>query len=214
MKEVIIVHGFLMNSLVMKVIGKRFKAKGWKVHYFNYDSTFFEKETTLSELKKLVDNIKGDDLYFVGHSMGGLVIRQFIHDNPSVRHKRVVTLGTPHNKSTFANLVSESLLNELFGINGEAGLIADLKEWDSETEIGSIAGSKPFGLFSVFSFLAPKKTEKEHLLPHDGTILVKETQLEGQEDHIVLNVSHTGLVYSKEAFEQTIHFFEKGKFKK
>ncbi len=48
--------------------------------------------------------------------------------------------------------------------------------------------------------------------PNDGTVLVDETQLVGAEDHAVLRVSHTGLVFSKAVASATGAFLKTGKF--
>ena len=205
MKHVVIVHGFLMKSPVMSFVAGHLAFRGYRPIFFNYRTLHFNKEKTLSRLEELCKNL--DEVYFVGHSMGGLIIRQFLQDKKDDKYKGIVTLGTPHQSSRFAQIVSDSELNNLLGINEHSGLISTLHEWDNDTiPFGSIAGNKPKGLFAVYQKL--KEDVKE---PHDGTILVEETK-GNFNDHVVLPISHTGLVYSKAVVDQIEYFFEHNKF--
>jgi hypothetical protein len=49
--------------------------------------------------------------------------------------------------------------------------------------------------------------------PNDGSVVVEETQLDGMTDHIVLPVSHSGLLFSANAALQAIHFLRHGRFR-
>ena len=50
--------------------------------------------------------------------------------------------------------------------------------------------------------------------PHDGTVSVAETQLEGIADHLTLAATHTGLPFSHEAAEQIVAFLRHGRFQR
>ena len=49
---------------------------------------------------------------------------------------------------------------------------------------------------------------------HDGTVLVEETRLPGAKDHVVLGVSHTGMLFSADVAEQAAEFLEQGAFRR
>ena len=51
----------------------------------------------------------------------------------------------------------------------------------------------------------------EHLL-HDGTVYIEETKIEAATDHIVLPVSHTGMLVDKTVAAQTKCFLQHGQF--
>ena len=61
----------------------------------------------------------------VGHSMGGLVIRNYLHTEKYKTNfkniKSVVTIATPHNQSITAHKINKALKGFL-GTAGEAGL--------------------------------------------------------------------------------------------
>ena len=67
-----------------------------------------------------------------------------------------------------------------------------------------IAGRVPHGLGALFAGFDGE---------HDGTVAVAETQLPGLADHVVVDASHSGLLFSAEAAEQTIAFLRRGRFR-
>ena len=79
------------------------------------------------------------------------------------------------------------------------------REWSGRREIGVIAGSMRFGLGRLFADLESD---------HDGTVLVEETRLPGSKDHIVVETTHTGMLFSSEVADQAAHFLQTGAFKR
>lgn len=206
-KNVILTHGLLAKSPMMIFLGYHLSRLGYRVHFFNYRTLHFNKEKTLKKLKRLCDSL--DNIYFVGHSMGGLVLREFIQEYPSDKYKSIVTLGTPHNASSFAKMVSQSELNNLIGINDNSGLISNLRAYTGIPPLGSLAGNKSKGLFEAYSKLIKNNKDAES----DGTILVEETQSSYFQDHITLSVSHSGMLVSHQVVKQIDYFFKNSKFK-
>jgi hypothetical protein len=49
--------------------------------------------------------------------------------------------------------------------------------------------------------------------PHDGTVSVEETRLEGATDRCVLPLSHMALCLSAQVAAQVDHFLEHGRFR-
>jgi hypothetical protein len=69
--------------------------------------------------------------------------------------------------------------------------------------VGAIAGRLPIGFGFAFGALTS---------PHDGTVSVAETELPGLTDHCVVPATHTGLLFSQDAAEQTIAFLRTARF--
>ena len=122
---------------------------------------------------------------------------------------RVVCLGSPLNGSRAA----QALVDNRWGsvVAGQALIEATITEpaskWASDVarrrDVGVVAGSQSAGLGRVFA-----RFEE----PNDGTVAVSETQLEGTKDHIVLPVSHSGMVFSSEVADQAAAFLRRGEF--
>jgi hypothetical protein len=72
-----------------------------------------------------------------------------------------------------------------------------------EREIGIIAGTVPLG----FGQLVAEFDE-----PNDGTVAVSETRLEGAKDHLVMPVSHKGMLVSRDVADQAAAFLIRGEF--
>lgn len=140
---------------------------------------------------------------FVGHSLGGLVLRHFAAAHPDKVSGRIVTLGTPHCGSMAAERVrSMGLGTSLLGGSYRYALDGAAPPLPPGIELGSIAGSKPQGLGRMLGLHGSQ----------DGTVLVGETRCPGMGGHIVLPVSHSGMIFSRTVAEQTAHFLRRGRF--
>jgi len=210
-KAVVLLHGFMNNSLVMTYLGSKMSAEGYKVYHFNYKTRHYS-EKTLNDLDKLVSKVKESEIYLVGHSMGGLVIRNYIHkeefkDRVS-KIKRVVTVATPHNQSLTAHKITKTLKGFL-GTAGEAGLTKDIGKWTSSIPLGCIAGLyKAKWNANLFLMFHKMKT------PNDGTVFLDEAILENCHDSVIIEGSHTGLLFQKNVAKQIVNYLNKGTFDK
>lgn len=212
-KAVVLLHGFMNNAMVMKYMGKQFQKAGYKVYHFDYKSRHYS-EKTLIDLDKLMHTVKESEIYMVGHSMGGLVIRNYIHNDKykeqQVFHKikAIVTIASPHYESVTAHSIKRNMRGFL-GTAGDVGLTKPLEKWSSEIPVGCIAGVTTSKLNANFFLLFGSKKD-----PSDGTIFLEEAVLKNCTDSIILEGSHTGLLFKKEVSIQTINFLDELKFKK
>jgi hypothetical protein len=71
-------------------------------------------------------------------------------------------------------------------------------------DIGVIAGRMPVGAGRIVAPDLPA--------PHDGAVSVEETRLPAMRDHIVLNVSHSGMLVSRAVAQQIGAFLQNGQF--
>src|SRR5690606_40697080 len=70
-------------------------------------------------------------------------------------------------------------------------------------EVGMLAGSRPRGLGALVAHFEGV---------HDGTVELAETHVPGLADHRVIDASHTGLLFSREAVRQVAGFLQAGRF--
>ena len=80
---------------------------------------------------------------------------------------------------------------------------APTRRWEGGRDLAIIAGGLPIGIGRLVHRFDGA---------NDGTILVAETRLEGASDHLVLPVSHTGLLWSREVVRQGASFLREGHF--
>jgi pimeloyl-ACP methyl ester carboxylesterase len=205
---VILVHGLWHTGLELFLMRRRLQANGsLRALFFSYPTIVGTMSNHVRRLLDCARAHKAEQLHFVGHSLGGLVVLRALEITDDLPPGRAVLLGSPLQGSRTA----QSLARLPFGRALLGGALTQEcvewspREWSGRREVGVIAGSMGFG---VGRLLANLDTV------HDGTVLVEETRLPGAKDHIVISASHTGLLVSAQAAEQTRHFLERGAFKR
>lgn len=217
--RVILIHGLHQAAFIMRPMAKHLQKHEFDTHQFGYRSMRDDIETNSARLNAwLKSNHSADQpIDLVGHSLGGLIIRDFVAHYPQWQIGRCVTLGTPHNGSISGDYMWR-LLPAIVGKSYEQALDGSVAPLPQGIELGVIAGNKPQGLgqpiLSYHNHQLRKTNNrlKNDSLAHDGTVYVSETQLDGATDHIVLPVTHTGMLIDKEVAKQTAYFLEHGQF--
>lgn len=205
-KAIVLAHGLFMKKGIMTYLKSAFERRGFVVYNFDYKTTEYS-EKTLSEFHDFLKKVKEEDVNFVGHSMGGLLIRNYFDKyKPKYKSTSIVTLGTPHKGSSLGLKVKESIVGFILGNAPESGVTSDseLPPWSGEYDLGVIIGIYNVGPNNVFNYGRGEG---------DGTVLVSEAILENAKDTIYIGANHTGLVYSRKAVKQVISFIETRKFK-
>lgn len=202
---VVLVHGLWMPGWDLALLARRLQQAGFQTHIYRYHSVRARPEDNARGLGHYLAGLDAEVLHLVGHSLGGLVIRHLLAQSPqALAPGRVVTLGTPHQGSRrAAGLWERNWTRPLLGESFESALSGRLPPWTASRELGSVAGSLSLGFSALFGELEA---------PDDGVVSVAETRLAGARDHVVLHVSHTGLVFSAEVAQQTVRFLRTGAF--
>lgn len=127
MEHIILLHGLGSHGLTMSL----FKAYILNTTHYNvicptYQSLFFKTVHEIGD--EVIDCINrqisiGDEIHFIGHSLGGIVAR-FIADDKRLLGvtKTIVTLGTPHHGAILANKV----LNKFCFISNLCPIVEEL----------------------------------------------------------------------------------------
>jgi pimeloyl-ACP methyl ester carboxylesterase len=202
--SVLVVHGLWMNGLETLWLRRRLEARGYAPQPFSYHSLHADADEVVAALGAQIAALP-PPVHLVGHSLGGLLLLKLFERMPAQPPGRVVLLGSPVNGSCAAAAVARwpvgpavlgrLALNELVGERQSA--------WMVERELGVIAGSLSAGIGRFVSDLPE---------PNDGTVAVEETRLEGMTDHVVLPVTHTGMLASAEVADRTARFLATGRF--
>jgi pimeloyl-ACP methyl ester carboxylesterase len=199
---VVFVHGLWMNGWDLLLLARRVKRCGFRVYRFRYASILHGPRDNAFLLNRFVETIPEDTVHFVGHSLGGLLIRRLFLDYPRQRPGRVVTLGTPHGSSRTAMRLFGTRWGRWTLGRSLPALTTPLPPWDARRELGSIAGSRPVGVGRLIGSLPE---------PNDGTIAVEETRVPGC-PHIVLPVFHMGMAFSPDSAREVCLFLRDGRF--
>lgn len=202
--HVIVLHGLWMRSVTLLPLAGRLREAGFSVQTLDYASAVGGPERAVQRLRERMQAHRGAPLHLVGHSLGGLVALRALADaDDAPAMGRVVCLGSPLCGSAAARTLSAWRLGHwLMGRSADL-LCTGLDAWRGPNEVGVVAGRLPLGLGFVLGPLAGD---------HDGTVAVAETQLPGIADHRTVPTSHSGLLVSREAADQTVAFLRSGRF--
>jgi pimeloyl-ACP methyl ester carboxylesterase len=201
--HVIVLHGIWMRGIAMLPLARRLRTAGFTVDTLDYPSVVGSWADSAARLANHWREHAGRKVHVVGHSLGGLLALHVASAHDDLPDGRIVCLGSPLNGSSAA-----CRLRRLPGghwlMGQSAAVLRDgLAPWRGQRPVGVIAGSTPVGLGSVLGVLKA---------PHDGTVSVDETRLEGIDEHRVVGLTHSGLAFSSDVASMTIGFLRDGHF--
>lgn len=146
-------------------------------------------------------------IHFVTHSLGGILLRQYLSERWIENLGRVVMLGPPNQGSVAADELQD--VPGFDWLNGPAGRqlgkgedSVPLNLGPADFELGIIAGSRTIDPLT--------STLLEN--PDDGRVSVDDTRLDGMSDFIVVEHSHAFMMRMREPIELTIRFLNTGSF--
>jgi pimeloyl-ACP methyl ester carboxylesterase len=203
---VVYVHGLWMPGEESLILRHRLSNEfGLTLQAFRYSAASATMSDITERLESWVRELKAPAVHFVGHSLGGLVIHRFLERFPDQPPGRVVFLGTPCVASRVAQRASRfAPIAHLMGPSvAEELLQPHERRWEQARPLGIIAGSQPIGVGQLLADF----TEE-----NDGTVAVSETRMPGASDHIVLPVSHLGMLLSARVAHETGSFLTEGRF--
>jgi pimeloyl-ACP methyl ester carboxylesterase len=197
--RILVLHGLWMRAFALRQLARRLQQAGFTPATFDYPSVSGGPEAALPELARRMQRADA----VVGHSLGGLMALETLRTHADLPVRRVVCLGSPLRGSGAARTLANAPV-AAWTVGKSAELLCrGCEPWAGKAEVGMIAGTKPLGLGGFVARFAE---------PHDGTVAVSETRLDGLADHVELDASHTGLVFSPRAAALAIPFLRHGRF--
>ena len=197
--QLVLAPGLWMPGAAMGVLAARLARHGWRVRIFGYRGRA-PYEANLEALARFADG----DAFFVGHSLGGVLILDMLNRHPEVQARGAVLLGAP---------VRGCLAGRRFGGAGLGrwmmGPCRELWDerparWSRSAPLGVVAGTTPFGLGRMVSGRLPGL--------NDGVVRVDETEVEGMTARALVAQGHSMLIVSGRVSELVHRFCSSGKF--
>jgi len=209
---VALLHGLWRTEGSMERMQHDLVEAGFTVRNIGYDST----EKTIEELAaeavpRAVDACgSAPRIHFVTHSMGGILLRQYLAEHDIDRLGRVVMLGPPNQGSEVVDFYHDFPAFEWFA--GPAGLELGTGEASIPRslgpvhfDVGVIAGTQSINL--ILSGLVLPDAD-------DGKVTVDATRVAGMNDHLEMPVTHVFMMRDPGVIEQVVYYLENGHFQR
>jgi pimeloyl-ACP methyl ester carboxylesterase len=220
---VVLLHGLGRGPLSLKRVELALRADGYTVRNLDYPSRSADivtladatlgpifRDTAPANSASVPAHATATRVHIVTHSLGGILVRQYLHDHgvpPTLG--RVVMLAPPNAGSEVVDRLRDWKLFQL--VNGPAGLRLGtdaasapraLGPLPSGVEVGVIAGDRTIN--PLFSALLPSRD--------DGKVTVAATHVGGEADHLTLPATHTWIMWRGDTVTQIAAFLRDGRF--
>jgi pimeloyl-ACP methyl ester carboxylesterase len=209
-ESVIILHGLGRTSFSMLMLKHRLQRAGYHVVSKSYASTQGSVSDHVAWLEALLDKCdreKDAPIHFVTHSLGGIVVRQYLAQHAVANLGRVVMLSPPNKGSEVADYFKDWKFYQMtMGPSGQE-LGTDSGSAPNtlgpvEFELGVITGDTSINPFA--SWLIPGSD--------DGAVAVKRTRVDGMMDFRIVHHSHTFIMNASDVADEVIFFLRTGSF--
>lgn len=210
---VVVAHGLGRSDFAMRWFVEQLEAEYYRVCALDYATIGQSVAAVVSETTQQIDNctMAASKVHFIGHSLGGLVIRAYLQDHQQLNNNamlgEVVLMGTPNKGSELADHYQNTWLMWLGGevsqvlVTGEQSLGNQLAQ--PVFQAGIIAGVKSTRLTNnIFS------------QANDGLVSVDSAKLANMRDYIEVAVGHSDMRTDERVAKQAIYFLQHGMFNK
>ena len=207
--SVILLHGMARSARSMAPLAADLRNQGYHISNVGYPTRPYDIESLVRRYVAPAVAACPDDspVHVVTHSLGGILIRAYLQDAALPAGSRIVMLAPPNHGSEVADHIRHwPLYRWLMGEVGQqlgTGPDAIVHRFRPiDVEVGVIAARR--SLQPWFSWLLPGE--------NDGAVSVASTRLDEMRDFIVVDSSHTLLMFNRAVRHQVRRFLAEGRF--
>ncbi|MEZ5540721.1 MAG: alpha/beta fold hydrolase [Pseudomonadota bacterium] len=209
---VILLHGLGRTALSMRTIEAALTDAGYCVRNRSYPSRSADIEwlaaAAIGDGLAYCEWHDASRIHFVTHSLGGILVRQYLQDNRIENLGRIVMLSPPNQGSEIAELLKARPLYRYAA--GPAGAQLGTGNDSVPLHLAPIPGQ--IGIITGASSLDPWFSP---LIPgaDDGKVSVERARLAEMHDFLVVDHGHTFIMQAGEVIAQIIAFLQTGSFR-
>jgi pimeloyl-ACP methyl ester carboxylesterase len=209
---VVLLHGLSRSSGSLEKIEDALTKAGYVVVNEDYPS----RTASIAQLsQQAIDASLADPrladctkIHFVTHSLGGILVRDYLSRQPIPKLGRVVMLGPPNQGSEVSDRLKDwSLYHWASGPAGQelgTGAEAAPKRLGAvDFELGVIAGDRSINWIN--SLMIPG--------PDDGKVSVRNSMVAGMKDHLVVHATHPMMMRDSAVISASLRFLQTGAFR-
>ena len=208
---VVLLHGLARTKKSMTSLESALKAGGYQVLNVQYPSrtgTIEElSEPAISNALARCNAMSAEKVHFVTHSLGGILVRDYLSRHTVTNLGRVVMLAPPNQGSEVVDRLRNNVVFKW--LNGPAGQQLGTSSNSLPLRLGAV--TFPLGIIAgdrsinwINSTMIPG--------PDDGKVSVTRTKVEGMTDHRTVHTAHPFIMTNREAITLTVAFIQNGKF--
>ena len=209
---VVLLHGLARTSTSMNKMQRGLEGAGFLTANIDYPSRDHEVEELAdiavpAGLEACRANEGTERIHFVTHSLGGILVRQYLSANEITELGRVVMMGPPNQGSAAVDELID--VPGFDWLNGPAGRqlgkgdnSVPLRLGPADFELGVIAGNR--SIDPITSAVLDN--------PDDGRVSVDDTKLDGMADFVIVEHSHAFMMRMRRPIELTVEFLRDGQF--
>lgn len=191
----------------MWFLASRIERAGFHVVRIGYNSLADSPERIIVAVSQKIDaccKASPKPVHFVGHSLGGLIIRAYLAENRPRVLGRVVLIATPNAGTPVVDNYRNSWWMGLAGPTAKS----------LGTGPDSFPNSLPAPDYPVGVIAGIWSRHGVDLIPgdDDGLVSLESTKVTGMADFIIVESNHAWMRYSQEVARQTIAFLRCGTF--
>lgn len=212
---VVLFHGMARSHRSMEEMQEYLTDVGYHTVNVGYPSTKLDVQSiSASYFAKAVatcEQFQPTVIHFVTHSLGGILTRYSLQQQPLKNLGRVVMLSPPNKGSEATDKLKDWLLYQW--LNGPAGQQLETSKDSLPNRLGPATFSVGIITGNQHAFFDGWLAD---IIPgeDDGKVSIESAKLEGMLDFLVVEESHPFIMDSELVQQQTQYFLENGVFEK
>ena len=213
-EKVVLLHGLGRDEKAMWLLESALLDAGYDVFNIGYPSTEQPPEVLLEHVAGQIDACcanSSETVHFVGHSLGGLLARDYLGRRRPERLGYVVLIGSPNKGSELAEVELDESVQEVIG--RWAGPVARRLDTGPDSyPAGLPAPDYPVGV--IAGTRGSRISDKWLPVPNDSIVSVDSAKLDGMSDFVSFDVNHWMLRNDRAVADAVIAFLENGRFER
>jgi len=209
-RSVVLLHGLLRSAYSMGLLAHDLARSGYRVCNVGYPSRPYDVAGLVERYVQPAVEGCGTQgpVHVVTHSLGGILVRFYLQSKRLPAGSRIVMLAPPNHGSEVADFIRDwPIYRWMMG------------------QVGQQLGTGPDAIFrrlrpvrEEVGVIAAQRTVQPWFSrlfdgANDGVVSVESARLDEMRDFIVVDHSHTLLMFSREVREQVQHFLDTGMFR-